>query len=248
MTDAYIPVEGTRDDITDSDYDLVKAELSSVNFEISYNASTYSLLLEISSYISNLFKAYEEAKKLWFEPVNGADVYHEAREAVPLPEAPKETSLRTVGLDLSGSTSIEKITTSNQGYYKGYINIATGTLSVRNSPNGEVISNLNKYQNIKVLNPNDNGWAVIEVNGEKGYVPSKNIKIDSNLIQTAKIMLNGDTNLYYKLEANENSENYLPMMNEQSVNILEYNKDSEWSKVEMLGKEVFVKSKYLKLD
>jgi len=67
---------------------------------------------------------------------------------------------------------------SNQEIY-GTVNINSGNLNIRSSPNGEIIGSLSKDSEIKILdNTTNSNWTKISVDGKEAYVYSKYIKIN----------------------------------------------------------------------
>ena len=178
MTDAYIPVEGTRDDILNSDIDSVTAELGSVNFQVSSNASTYLEEFKTTNYISNLFKTLEEASEYWNQMVSLSNQYHEKMESIPLPESPVETSIGDDAAISSENTSISVPSSTNTNYYNGIVNTKNSNLNVRATPNGEIIASLSKGSEIQVIDYNtETGWSKVLIDGKEAYVFSRYIKL-----------------------------------------------------------------------
>lgn len=243
---AYQPVEGTNNDTINIDPSII-TELNSVSFEISINEGTYNREFATLNYINNLFKSFYDVKDIWNNSVLGAEKYSVTAEDPPLPESPVDDT-NNVNSGLLPTLPNNSNSSNVEDYYKGTLKQSIGDLSVIESENNDKITSLYKGKTVKVLNYDDE-WARIEVNGKQAFIKTKYLDIENKLVNRGEIIISENTNcMFYKTEPNEASETVLPLMNNQVVDIIEYNEESEWIKVSILGQVAYVKKENINVN
>ena len=88
----------------------------------------------------------------------------------------------TVTIDMSESGSLHQPTgvtgTSETTIREGTVNLSSGHLNVRSSPNGEIIDLLDNNTRLEIVEYNPNGWSKIKLeDGTEAYVYSKYLKV-----------------------------------------------------------------------
>ena len=88
----------------------------------------------------------------------------------------------TVTIDMSESGSLHQPTgvtgTSETTIREGTVNLSSGHLNVRSSPNGEIIDLLDNTTRLEIIEYNPNGWSKIKLeDGTEAYVYSKYLKV-----------------------------------------------------------------------
>lgn len=165
MSEPYVSSEGGAGDIVSTDPGAVTGELNSIVFEINSTESNYSPETKITSYIGNIFKAFDKAKESFENVKSTAISYQDKVEIVVDPDSPIQTSVFDEYLSP-----------------KATVNITGGNLNVR-SLDGEIVGKLQKGAEVKIKSYNpEEEWTLVEIDGEERYVATRYLQLNNENI------------------------------------------------------------------
>ena len=186
------------------------------------------------------------------EPIEEIDTKNTPNETITPVEEPKNQE----------ETKID-IPETEDNLTFGIVNTNNRNLNVRNEK-GQIIGSLKNNSSVKILNTTSDGqWYDIEYNdGQKGRVYSKYISTDNSSTPSVSSnptsipssnSLNGTvvtrkSNLNVRTDASINSSVIGSLPRNEKVEILDYDKNSNWVKINYNGKPAYVYKDFVKME
>ena len=180
MSNPYVPVTGTRRDITAVD-PAVKEALNPVNFTLSTSAGTYSPEQYTTSYIGSIFKAMTQIEDSWNSCKQTAVNYINDFEDVPLTEKMPQGSEDIIFEEesVSESASNTSATLAAGVIGTGVVNTAMLNIRKESNANSQILGTYKMDDNIEIRGYDGNWIEVRLPDGTKGYI-SRNFVTENN--------------------------------------------------------------------